>query len=75
MVIAVAFSLLVGFPTLRLRGPYFALAMLSASAILQRLCLIFWEYTGGEEGLYGLDPLIRTRCTTTGSCSACWWSP
>lgn len=59
VVIAVIFSLIVGFPTLRLRGPYFALAMLSASAILQRLCLIFWEQTGGEEGLYGLDPLIR----------------
>ena len=58
--IAVVFSVLVGFPTLRLRGPYFALAMLSASAILQRLCLIFWEYTGGEEGLYGLDPLIKS---------------
>jgi branched-chain amino acid transport system permease protein len=58
--VAIAFSLLVGFPTLRLRGPYFALAMLSASAILQRLCLIFWEYTGGEEGLYGLDPLIKS---------------
>ena len=59
VVIAVIFSLIVGFPTLRLRGPYFALAMLSASAILQRLCLIFWEYTGGEEGLYGLEPLVR----------------
>ncbi|WP_315832110.1 branched-chain amino acid ABC transporter permease [Bradyrhizobium prioriisuperbiae] len=57
--VAVIFSIIVGFPTLRLRGPYFALAMLSASAILQRLCLIFWEYTGGEEGLYGLDPLIK----------------
>jgi branched-chain amino acid transport system permease protein len=56
--VAVTFSLIVGFPTLRLKGPYFALAMLSASAILQRLCLIFWEQTGGEEGLYGLDPLI-----------------
>jgi branched-chain amino acid transport system permease protein len=33
--------------------------MLSASAIMQRLCLIFWEQTGGEEGLYGLDPLIK----------------
>lgn len=59
VVVAVIFSIIVGFPTLRLRGPYFALAMLSASAILQRLCLIFWEYTGGEEGLYGLDPLIK----------------
>jgi branched-chain amino acid transport system permease protein len=60
VVIAVLFSLIVGFPTLRLRGPYFALAMLSASAILQRLCLIFWEYTGGEEGLYGLEPLMNS---------------
>ena len=60
VVIAVAFSLIVGFPTLRLKGPYFALAMLTASAIVQRLCLIFWEYTGGEEGLYGLDPLIQS---------------
>jgi branched-chain amino acid transport system permease protein len=60
VVVAVAFSILVGFPTLRLRGPYFALAMLSTSAILQRLCLIFWEYTGGEEGIYGLDPLMKT---------------
>ena len=61
VVIAVAFSLIVGFPTLRLKGPYFALAMLTASAIMQRLCLIFWEYTGGEEGLNGLDPLIQSR--------------
>jgi branched-chain amino acid transport system permease protein len=60
VVVAVAFAILVGFPTLRLRGPYFALAMLSTSAILQRLCLIFWEYTGGEEGIYGLDPLMKT---------------
>lgn len=59
VIVATVFAVIVGFPTLRLRGPYFALAMLSASAILQRLCLIFWEYTGGEEGLYGLDPLIR----------------
>jgi branched-chain amino acid transport system permease protein len=58
IVVAVAFSIVVGFPTLRLKGPYFALAMLAASAIMQRLCLIFWEYSGGEEGLYGLEPLI-----------------
>ena len=59
VVVAVTFSVLIGFPTLRLRGPYFALAMLSTSAIMQRLCLIFWEQTGGEEGIYGLDPLVK----------------
>lgn len=59
VIVAVVFAVLVGFPTLRLRGPYFALAMLSTSAIMQRLCLIFWEQTGGEEGIYGLDPLMK----------------
>ncbi|GGC59117.1 branched-chain amino acid ABC transporter permease [Chelatococcus reniformis] len=60
VVVAMAFAVIVGFPTLRLRGPYFALAMLSAAAIMQRLMLIFWEQTGGEEGLYGLEPLINS---------------
>jgi branched-chain amino acid transport system permease protein len=57
-VAAVAFSLMMGFPTLRLRGPYFALAMLAAATIMQRLTRIFWQYTGGEEGIPGLDPLF-----------------
>jgi len=48
----------IGIPTLRLRGPYFAFAMLSASVIAHRLLLIFWEYSGGEEGIQGLTPLI-----------------
>jgi branched-chain amino acid transport system permease protein len=51
-------ALLIGVPTLRLRGPYFTLAMLSAAAIAQRLCLIFWDRTGGEEGIQGLPPLV-----------------
>ncbi|KAJ8134452.1 hypothetical protein OY671_012335, partial [Metschnikowia pulcherrima] len=59
VVIVVAFSSIVGFPTLRSRGPYFASAMSSASAISQRSCSIFWEQTGGEEGSYGLEPSMR----------------
>jgi branched-chain amino acid transport system permease protein len=58
VIAAVVFSLILGFPTLRLKGPYFALAMLSGAAIMQRLMLIFWEKTGGEEGLYGIRPLL-----------------
>lgn len=61
MLLAVAFALLLGFPTLRLKGPYFALAMLSAAVIMQRLMLIFWEYTGGEEGIQDIAPLIRNH--------------
>jgi branched-chain amino acid transport system permease protein len=61
MLLAMGFALLLGFPTLRLRGPYFALAMLSAAVIMQRLMLIFWEHTGGEEGIQDIAPLIRNH--------------
>lgn len=61
VLMAVLFALLIGLPTLRLKGPYFALAMLSASVVMQRLMLIFWEYTGGEEGINGLAPLVRSQ--------------
>lgn len=60
MLAAVLFALLMGIPTLRLRGPYFALAMLSGAVIMQRLMLIFWEQTGGEEGINGIEPLLRS---------------
>ncbi len=61
MVMAMAFALVIGLPTLRLKGPYFALAMLSGAVIMQRLMLIFWEHTGGEEGINGIEPLIRSQ--------------
>ena len=38
----------------------FTLATLTASAVMQRLTLILWEYTGGEEGLADLTPLVRS---------------
>jgi branched-chain amino acid transport system permease protein len=60
MAAATVFALIMGFPTLRLRGPYFALAMLSGAVIMQRLMLIFWEHTGGEEGIHGIEPLLRS---------------
>ena len=61
MVAASVFAVLIGFPTLRLKGPYFALAMLSGSVIMHRLMLIFWEHTGGEEGINGIDSLMGTE--------------
>jgi branched-chain amino acid transport system permease protein len=61
MVMSVVAAVLIGLPTLRLKGPYFALAMLSGAVIMQRLMLIFWEQTGGEEGINGLTPLIRSQ--------------
>jgi branched-chain amino acid transport system permease protein len=61
MMVAIVFALVIGLPTLRLRGPYFALAMLSGAVIMQRLMLIFWEVSGGEEGINGIEPLIRSQ--------------
>ena len=61
MAVAIVFALVIGLPTLRLKGPYFALAMLSGAVIMQRLMLIFWEHTGGEEGINGIEPLIRSQ--------------
>ena len=67
---AAGFGVIIGFPTLRLRGPYFALAMLAAATIMQRLMRIFWEFTGGEEGIPGLDPLFQSHVATYYFCLA-----
>ncbi len=59
--VAVLFSLVIGIPTLRLRGPYFALAMLSGAVVMQKLSIIFSETTGGQDGLNGLSPMMRSQ--------------
>jgi branched-chain amino acid transport system permease protein len=61
--VAIGFSLVIGMPTLRLRGPYFALAMLSAAAVMQSLTIIFAQYTGGQDGLNGLRPIFDSQLT------------
>jgi branched-chain amino acid transport system permease protein len=48
-----------GLPALRLKGPYLALATFAASAVLHGLSAVFWLYSGGEDGLYGVGPLTR----------------
>jgi branched-chain amino acid transport system permease protein len=59
--VAVVFSLIIGLPTLRLRGPYFALAMLSGATVMQSLTIIFAEYTGGQDGLNGIFPILDSE--------------
>jgi len=49
----------IGVPALRLKGPYLALATFAASAVLAGLTAVFWEYSGGEDGLYGIACLSR----------------
>jgi branched-chain amino acid transport system permease protein len=45
----------IGYLTLRLKGPYFAMATLAFSAILFKLSFILFRFTGGEEGISGLE--------------------
>jgi branched-chain amino acid transport system permease protein len=56
---AVLFSLLIGVPALRLRGPYLALGTLAFSLILLKLFLLgsLSDIFFGSEGISGLPPL------------------
>ncbi|MFQ5691790.1 MAG: branched-chain amino acid ABC transporter permease [Nitrospinota bacterium] len=54
--VAVVLALLIGFPCLRLRGAYFAIAMLGLNEIARIATLYFDGLTGGAEGLT-LPPL------------------
>ena len=58
--VAALFGLLIGMPCLRLRGPYFALATFAAAAVPYGLTDVFWEITGGLDGLYGIAPIWPT---------------
>ena len=49
------FGLAVGYLTLRLRGPYFALSTIAFAAVLLKLVNIFSLTTGGDEGLSGIS--------------------
>ena len=50
-VAAVLLALVIGYPCLRLRGPYFAIAMLGLNEVLRALVSYFEGLTGGGNGL------------------------
>jgi len=54
-VLSFVFGVLIGLPTLRLKGPYFALATLAVASIMEKLTYSFSDITGGEDGLYGIE--------------------
>ena len=57
MVGSVLFSILLGIPTLRLRGDYLAIVTIAAAEILRLLFLTtaFEDVTGSADGLYGYN--------------------
>lgn len=60
---AALLGLLVGLPSLRLHGPYLALATLGVATALLRLVFVFKERTGGEEGISGIPGLAEGSVT------------
>jgi len=49
------FGIVIGYLTLRLKGPYFAMVTMVFASILFTLSFIYTEITGGEEGISGLE--------------------
>ncbi|MDJ0651328.1 MAG: branched-chain amino acid ABC transporter permease [Xenococcaceae cyanobacterium MO_188.B19] len=56
--VSVIFALLIGWATLRLKGPYFSIAMLSTFAATRELIRILRPITGGGSGL-DLPPVLN----------------
>ena len=61
--ISVVTGLLVGIPALRVRGFYLALVTLAFPLILSSVIPLFPEFTGGEQGIFGISPLSESRVT------------
>jgi branched-chain amino acid transport system permease protein len=53
--VAVGFALIVGIPTLRLRGDYFAIATIAFSETIRYAIQNGGTFTGGTQGLLGFD--------------------
>jgi len=58
---AVLAGLAIGLPCLRLRGVYLSFATLAFPLILVGVVLAIPSVTGGELGIYGIDPLSGSR--------------
>ncbi len=58
-VAATILSVIVGYPCLRLKGPFFAIAMLGLSQLLMLIVMMLHSITGGGEGL-ALPPIVKT---------------
>ena len=59
--VAMISGVMVGYLCQRLRGSYLSLATLSFPLILTGLLFLFPEASGGELGVSGLTPLVRSR--------------
>jgi len=59
MVIAGIIALVVGLPTLRLKGDYLAIATLGISEIIRIVIINMGTLTNGPAGLFGIPPMVN----------------
>jgi len=52
-------GVVIGYLTLPLKGPYFAMVTLAFASILFKVAFLLYQYTGGEEGISGLTGLTQ----------------
>jgi branched-chain amino acid transport system permease protein len=64
VLVAIAFGLLIGLPSLRLRADYFAIATIAAAEIVRITAQNARELTGGNQGLFGFDESWNSLSTT-----------
>jgi len=53
-------GMLIGFLTLRLKGPYFAMITIAFAAVAYESAIMFSDFTGGEEGIPGISSLTES---------------
>jgi branched-chain amino acid transport system permease protein len=56
---AMVLALVIGYPCLRLKGPYFAISMLGLNEVVRALVSYFEGFTGGGSGI-SLPPIVAT---------------
>jgi branched-chain amino acid transport system permease protein len=59
--IGVVAALAIGLPAFKLRGPYFALAILGFAEVLKLVALNLDSITGGSQGIFGVPPVSPLR--------------
>src|ERR1700716_3117905 len=73
MALALAVALLVGYPTLRLRGHYLAMATLAIGLIVYEVAVQWQSVTRGYTGISGIPPLGIGRFTVTSDRALLVW--
>ena len=84
MLIAIAFGLLVGLPSLRLRADYFAIATIASAEIVRIIAQNARGLTGGNQGFFCNDDFSKcfddswsnvSDTITAGSATSGWTRP